>query len=177
MNMETHRWAAAIAGVVWAFASLAQDQTEGTRTVLGPTNVELYDGAMALQDNNADEGVRLTLLGLQHAANDKERLTGMSNLCAGYLMQGRFAEALEQCELALAEDADYWPAITNRASLFVVTGRYDEAEADLSRAEELAPMARSVKDVRQLLFDKLNPVEPTVTVDDRRDGAEAPDTE
>ena len=177
MTTRAIHWIAAIAAILYSYTSLAQEPAEDHKIVIGPTNMELYDGAMALQSGDGEEGVRLTLLGLQHATSDRERLTGMSNLCAGYLMLERFDEALKQCNLALADDPDYWPALTNRASLYVVTKRYEDAEIDLVRAEELAPSARSVREVRQLFRDKVNPVEPSVTIDDRRqaaDDAQAP---
>ena len=170
--MKAIHWMAAIAAILFSYTLLAQEPTEDHKIVIGPSNMELYDGAMALQNGDGEEGVRLTLLGLQHAAGDKERLTGISNLCAGYLMLEQFDEALKQCNLALADDPDYWPALTNRASLYVVTERYEDAEIDLVRAEELAPSARSVREVRQLLRDKVNPVEPSITVDDRRQAAD-----
>lgn len=176
MRMRTSCLTAAAAGVFSVGASFAQVPAEEHKIVIGPTNLELYNGAMALQADDGEEGVRLTLLGLQHAASDQERLTGMSNLCAGYLMLQQFDEALEQCNLALAADPDYWPALTNRASIYVLTGRYDAAETDLLRAEELAPSARSVKEVRQLFLDKTNPVEPSVTIDDRRDTDDDPES-
>ena len=53
-------------------------------TVIGPTNTDLSDGASALFAGDAEEGVRLTLRGLKHENSTRNRLTGMTNLCAGY---------------------------------------------------------------------------------------------
>ena len=54
-------------------------------TVLGPSNPDLHAGAQALLMGDADEGVRLTLLGLKYEGNTRDRITGLSNLCAGYI--------------------------------------------------------------------------------------------
>lgn len=138
------------------------------KIVVGISNIELSDGADALLAGDAEEGVRLTLEGLAHAWDRKDRLTGLSNLCGGYILLERYKDALEQCNEVLAEDEGFWRARTNRALVYVLVGRYDDADKDLSRAEELAPGARTVKAVRELLRDRLNPVEPIIIIDDRR---------
>ena len=46
---------------------MAQGQEPGSKTVLGPRNVYLYDGANTLKAGDGEEGVRLTLLGLNSA--------------------------------------------------------------------------------------------------------------
>ena len=84
-------------------------------------------------------------------------------------MLERFDDALTQCDAALAEDPDYWRARTNRALVYILVGRYGEAERDLSLVEERAPQARTVIAVRELLRDRVNPVEPIIIIDDRRD--------
>jgi tetratricopeptide (TPR) repeat protein len=134
----------------------------------GPRNVDLMAGADALLAGDAEEGVRLTVAGLGYAATRSDRLTGMSNLCAGYILLARFDDALEQCDKVLSEDAEHWRALANRALIYVLKGSYDKAAKDLDRAEELAPAAPSIKNVRELLRDRVNPVEPIIIMDDRR---------
>jgi len=138
------------------------------KIVVGPSNFDLMDGANALLAGDAEEGVRLTMEGLTHAWNSKERLTGLSNLCGGYILLERYGDALEQCNIALAEDPEYWRARTNRALIYVLTGRYAEANEDLSRAEGISPGARTVIAVREMLRDRVDPVEPIIIIDDRR---------
>jgi len=156
--------AAVVIGVFFAAAG-AQDLER--KIVVGPANIDLADGARALLAGDAREGVRLTLEGLGHATDRTERLTGLSNLCGGYIMLEKFGAALEQCDLALAEDRNYWRALANRALIHVLTGQYDAADSDLTHAEQIAPGARTVKAVRRLLRDRRNPVSPEIVIDDR----------
>ncbi len=151
--------------LVFALPSIASEQT---RTVIGPTNQYLYDGSNALLAGDPEEGVRLTLLGLEFAANDRERVAGLSNLCAGYVMLDQLDTALGYCNQALALNERHWRSLSNRALIYVKLKRYDEAAADLDRGEAISPNARKIKDVRAMLLDATDPVEPTIIIDDRR---------
>lgn len=146
-------------------------QTENdNRTVLGPRNPPLFEGSQELLDGNAEEGVRLTLLGLEAAMGRRERQAALSNLCAGYLLLERYDDALSYCDIAIEENENNWRALSNRALVYVYTGRYDEARVDLERGEAIAPHARSLKEVRGLLLDATEPVVPNIIIDDRRAG-------
>ena len=134
----------------------------------GGYGLELHDGAEALLAGDAEEGVRLTLEGLARAPTTRERLIGMSNLCAGYIMLEDLDTALDYCNRVLAEDAKLWRAYSNRALIFIRQKRYDEAEADLEKAEALSPNSHTVKVVRSMLRDKTEPVKPNIVIDDRR---------
>lgn len=147
----------------------AAGQAQERKIVVGPRNAELAEGADALRAGDADEGVSLTLVGLQHAVGRREYLIGTSNLCAGYILQERYAEALKECNRALDEDENFWRARTNRALIYVLQGEYGEAESDLEIVEKVVPQAHTVKAVRALLEDLLHPVEPIITIDDRRE--------
>jgi len=138
------------------------------KIVVGPKNIDLADGAEALLAGDVERGIELTVSGLRQAANRNERLTGTSNLCAGYIMLGKYDDALEQCSKVLAEDEEHWRARTNRALIYTLEGRYAEADADLVLAEKVAPRARTVVGVRNLLDELMSPVEPIVIIDDRR---------
>ncbi len=138
------------------------------KTVIGPGNADLHAGAEALRDGNAEEGLRRTLLGLEYATTTREKVAGLSNACAGYMMLGRPEEALGWCNRALEIQGRHWRALTNRAMVYLSLGRYAESDADITLAEELAPGARSVKDVRARLLDATDPVTPQIIVDDRR---------
>ena len=167
MNNSGTRWS--ILAIATAFLCMPPAQGQEHKIVVGPNNFDLMDGASALLEGDAEKGVELTLAGLQHSWSRKERVTGLSNLCGGYIMLERFDDALTQCDAALAEDPDYWRARTNRALVYILVGRYGEAERDLSLVEERAPQARTVIAVRELLRDRVNPVEPIIIIDDRRD--------
>lgn len=137
-------------------------------TVLGPTNADLYEGAQALMAGDAEEGLRRTLRGLEFETSKRDRTAGLSNVCAGYTMIGEPEKGLPYCNEALELNDQNWRALSNRALVFVNLGQYEEAEADLQKAEAIAPNARTVKVVRSMLLDAVDPVAPLVIIDDRR---------
>jgi hypothetical protein len=47
-------------------------------------------------------------------------------------------------------------------------GRFDESEADIKAGQELNPRSEKLKEVKGLYLDKVEPVEETITIDDRR---------
>ena len=136
--------------------------------MLGPENPDLYHGANALLAGDAEEGVRLTLRGLQSASNYRQRITGLANLCAGFILLEQLEEALTYCDQVLQQNDAHWRAYSNRALAYVKLQRYDDAEQDLQRAEALAPSSRKVKTVRAMLLDATDPVAPQIVIDDRR---------
>ena len=140
--------------------------------VPSPTNIELSRGAEALRAGDAETGLNLTLAGLKHTTSRNERVTGLSNACAAYILLQKYETALEYCNEAVATDDRYWRARANRALIAVLQGRYAPAEEDLDRAEAVAPDAGSVRAVRGLLRDKVNPVTPAVIIDDRGGGGD-----
>ena len=139
------------------------------KTVIGPRNVDLYDGAQAMLRGDYEEGVRLTLLGLRVAQGPRERQAALSNLCAGYAVLDQLDIALEYCNQALAENQRNWRAYSNRALTYLKLGEYDAARADIERGQEIAPNARSLKEVKGMLLDEVEPVSPRIVIDDRRD--------
>ena len=139
-----------------------------SRTVLGPSNVDLADGATALRMGDAEKGVTLTQRGLRSASSKRERVAGYSNLCAGFIMLEQFEQALESCNSALALDDRHWRTYSNRALAYLRLKRYAEAEQDIRRGEELNPNARTLKVVKSLYLDAVDPVTPSITIDYRR---------
>ena len=143
-----------------------------SKTVLGPENPDLYHGANALLAGDAEEGVRLTLRGLQHASNQRERMTALANLCAGYILLEELETALTYCGRALEQNDSNWRAYSNRALAYIKLRRYDEAEQDIQRAEAIAPDSRKVKRVRAMWRDATDPVAPQIVIDERRQPAD-----
>ena len=140
------------------------------RTIIGPSNIDLADGAAALRAGDAEEGVMLTQRGLRSARNERERVAGYSNLCAGYIMLERFDEAVASCNSALALNDRHWRTYSNRALAYIRLERYPEAERDIRRGEEINPNARTLKVVKSMYLDAVDPVAPSIIIDDRRQG-------
>ena len=153
----------------------ADDET--SRTVIGPRNPDLAAGAQELLAGNAEEGVRLTERGLGFARDRNERLTAYSNLCAGYIMLEQLQRALDNCNLAIELNEEHWRSFNNRAIVYIRLGRYEEAERDIARGQELNPESRKLKIVKSMLLDETDPVAPSVIIDDRRRPADAGDEE
>ena len=63
-------------------------------TVIGSPNQLLTDGARAMEAGRFDEGVRLTLAGLELPSKPSDAAAGHSNICAAYAYLKRFEEAL-----------------------------------------------------------------------------------
>ena len=152
-----------------------EDRDIGPRTVLGPRNPDLAYGAEALLAGDIDKGIRLTRRGLDAAANTRERLAGLSNLCAGYLRRSERDTALAYCNEALELQPRFWRALVNRAVVNTELGRYDAADADLDLAEGIAPGNHSVRAARALWRDLSDPVVPIVVIDDRREDGQNDD--
>ncbi len=155
-------------GIASSSMSIAE-QSSDSRTVLGPSNPRLADGAQALLEGDAEEGVRLTLLGLAVAHGRRERQAALGNLCAGYFLLEQFDDAIGYCDQALAENDRNWRVYNNRALVYLKLERFEEAEADIARGQELAPSARTLKVVKGMLLDETNPVSPNIIIDDRRE--------
>lgn len=136
---------------------------------MGPKNIELQDGANALRAGDAEEGIRLTSIGLSQATNSQERSAAYSNLCAGYVLLGEYERGLPFCNDALEENDRHWRARCNRALIYIKLRRFAEANEDLLVGEEINPKAKTLQAVRKMYLDATNPVAPTVIVDDRRD--------
>ena len=145
---------------------------EDSKTVIGPSNQALYDGARALIEGDGEEGVRLTLEGLARVTSERDRITAWANLCAGYVLLDQLDTALMYCDRVIEVNDRHWRSYSNRALILVRLGRYAEAERDLGQAEAIAPKATTVKRVRAMLLDAVEPVTPRIEIDDRRQAPE-----
>lgn len=151
--------------------------SEESKTVLGPENVFLYDGANALKARNGEEGVRLTLLGLQAARSAREEKIAHSNLCAGFLLINQPETALEHCDWVIERDAGHWRTYNNRALVYMRLKRFDEAEEDIRRGQALRPNSEKLKIVKGMYLDETQPVKPKIELDERRTAADHDDNE
>ena len=160
------RFAALLALTLLASAGVVAD--EEAKTVLGPRNIYLHDGAQALMAGDGKEGVRLTLIGLESAHGTRETRSAHVNLCAGYVMIGRSEEALEHCDWVLERFPGNWRTYNNRALAYLALDRLDEAEADILKGQEINPNSRTLKIVKGMYLDRTQPVAPHIEIDERR---------
>lgn len=160
----------AAALLLLAGPELAAD--EESKTVIGPRNALLADGAIALKAGDGVEGVRLTLRGLEMAQGELERKMGHSNLCAGYILIDKPLTALRHCNWVLERDPDHWRTYNNRALVYLRLERFEESEADIARGQALSPSSRNLKIAKGMLLDETDPVRSNVEVDERRSAME-----
>jgi len=163
-----HKTFSSFVSAILLLVSSLVTANEESKTVLGPENIHLYDGANALMDRNGEEGVRLTLLGLQYAKSSREEKIAHSNLCAGYLLIGQPESALEHCNWVIEKDEAHWRTYNNRALVYMRLERFSEAEEDIRKGQGLRPNSRKLKIVKGMYLDETQPVTPTVEVDERR---------
>ncbi len=152
----------------WGQTPSKISRESGMKTVIGPRNLPLYDGAQELLAGNDAEGVRLTHKGLQIAQGAREEEAALSNLCAGYIKLALFDNALKYCELLLARNDKSWRGYNNRAIIYIKTEQWDKAEQDLLSGEALHPEARTLKIARSMYMDAVHPVAPEIEIDDRQ---------
>ena len=155
-----------LAVLLLAGSQLAAQDTG--KTVIGPRNVYLADGADALLAGDAEKGVRLTLQALEFAHGTRETKFAHANLCAGYAMLDKPLTALEHCNWVIEHDPNYWRAYNNRALVYLKLGRYEESEADIARGQALQPGSDKLKTVKGMLLDETDPVTESIEIDERR---------
>lgn len=156
-----------------ALAQATDRNADGPVTVLGPRNPDLKQGAEELLAGRAERGVELTRRGLEVAQGKREEEAALSNLCAGYIMLENYDEALKYCNLLIARNDRNWRGYNNRAVVYINTGEYEKAHADLLKGEDINPGARTLRIARAMYLDAVEPVSPEVEIDDRqrdRDG-------
>lgn len=163
-----------LACVALAAAQVLAEEEIGSKTVIGPSNIYLYDGANALLAGDAEEGVSLTLRGLETAHGLREQKIAHSNLCAGFLLLRQAETALVHCNWVLEMDPYHWRSYNNRALVYLQLERYEESEADIKRGQELNPKSENLREVKGLYLDEVAPVDERITIDDRRNEPPTP---
>jgi tetratricopeptide (TPR) repeat protein len=121
--------------------TLASSQTA---TVLGNDNQLLAEGSASLAAGRYEEGIRLTLAGLDRPNNLANEAAAHSNLCAGYAALKRWAQALPHCNHSLELDRHNWRTFNNRAAVFVGLKLYDLAVTDVNAGLALDPDSQTL---------------------------------
>ena len=125
-------------------------------TVFGPTNPLLSQGSDALELGRFEEGVRLSLAGLEQPNTTQDEAAGHSNVCAGYAALKRWEVALEHCNRALELDRGNWRTYNNRAAVFVGLKKLDLAMTDVNTGLELAPTSRILLKSKEVVLQHQN---------------------
>lgn len=159
-----HRPFAIVAAIALATSAVATE-TATSRTVIGPRNLPLHDGAVRLQAGDGEEGIRLTRQGLALAQTDRERGAAYSNLCAGYILTKDYEQAIAYCNRALIVDDRDYHAYSNRALAHFYRKEYESAQRDVGDGLAINPHSTSLRKVRMMIEDVLNPVEPGVIIE------------
>jgi tetratricopeptide (TPR) repeat protein len=149
-------------------AYAGSDNEPGSRTVIGPRNIHLYDGANTLLAGDSKEGVRLTLLGLNAAHGAREVKIAHANLCAGFLLLEQLDTALEHCNWVLERDDRHWRTYNNRALVYLRMERFEESREDIRRGQEINPKSENLKEVKGMYLDETEPVVEQILMDERR---------
>jgi len=123
----------------------AMDPSPQSVTVLGTTNALLASGSDALEAGRYQEGIRLSLAGLEDVASTRDQAAGHANVCAGYAALKRWEEALPHCNRSLDLDRGNWRAFNNRAAVYVGLGKLDLALTDVTSGLALSPGSRTLR--------------------------------
>ena len=144
-------------GAILCAAQPALAQNSRSQSVFG-ADPNLSDGALALRLGDYEEGIRLTLAGLRSPAGKahsaRTRSSAHNNLCAGYVLAGKFQDALENCDEAIRLKKNNWQAYSNRAVLHALTGRLKRAAEDIGQAKRINPDARRLIEAEQFLQER-----------------------
>jgi tetratricopeptide (TPR) repeat protein len=125
-------------------------------TVIGAPNPLLAAGTDALEMGHYEEGVRLTLAGLEQPTSPRDLAAGHSNVCAGFAALKRWEQALEHCNKALELDHGNWRTYNNRAAVFVGLKQYELAMTDVNAGLELAPQSGTLQKSREVVIEHRN---------------------
>jgi tetratricopeptide (TPR) repeat protein len=130
-------------------------------------NEYLVAGSEMIRAGQFDDGIRLTLIGLERGnLGVRDRAAGLGNLCAAYVSKNEPDAALPYCDRSLQLDDGNWRVYTARARAYLVKRMFAEAVRDNEAAEAINPDSAHVKEMRGKLNEQL--LQPQVIVEDHR---------
>ena len=127
--------------------------SSNSTTVIG-ANELLSAGAEELQRGNYQQGVQLTLAGLERPNTPLDRAAGLANLCAGYVGLQQYELALARCSESIELNAANWRTWNNRAAAYVGKGMFEAALNDVQTGLQLSPQSGTLKKTKQLVLER-----------------------
>ena len=157
-----------VTSVTWSQDERANDDFRSpSRLVYENGNQLLSAGSQAMRTGDYDQGIELTLRGLEQRGNsDYLRTSALSNLCGAYAATRVPDAAIDYCSQSLEVDSKNWRAYVNRAYAHWLKGMHVEAASDLDAAEDINPRASEIGEIRGLINQST--LEPRVRVEDRQ---------
>jgi tetratricopeptide (TPR) repeat protein len=155
-----------LAVALFVGAPCGADELEGSalRMTIG-ANEYLVAGSEAVRAGQFDDGIRLTLIGLERGnLGTRDRAAGLGNLCAAYVSKSEPDDALPYCDRSLQLDDRNWRVYTARARAYFLKGMFAEAKRDNDAAAAINPSSAHVKELRGKLNEQL--LRPEVILED-----------
>ena len=122
-------------------------------TVIG-ANELLSAGAQELERGNYQQGVELTLAGLNRPNAPEDRAAGLANLCAGYVGLRQYELALAKCSESIELNSSNWRTWNNRAAAYLGKGMVEAALRDVQTGLQLSPQSGTLKKTQQILLER-----------------------
>jgi tetratricopeptide (TPR) repeat protein len=122
-------------------------------TVIG-ANELLSAGAEELQRGNFQQGVDLTLAGLERPNAPQDRAAGLANLCAGYVGLRQYELALAKCSESIELNSANWRTWNNRAAAYMGKGMVEAALSDVQTGLQLSPQSGTLKKTKQIVLER-----------------------
>ena len=155
-----------VAVALFAVAPCGADELDGSaaRMTIG-ANEYLVAGSEMIRAGQFDDGIRLTLIGLERGnLGVRDRAAGLGNSCAAYVSKNEPDAALPYCDQSLMLDDGNWRVYTARARAYLLKGMLAEAVRDNEAAAAINPNSAHVKEVRAKLNEQR--LRPQVIVED-----------
>jgi hypothetical protein len=128
-------------------------------------NEYLVAGSEMIRAGQFDEGIRLTLIGLERGnLGVRDRAAGLGNVCAGYVSKNEPDAAIPYCDKSLELDDRNWRVYTVRARAYFVKRMFVEAARDNDTAATINPDSAHVRELRGKLNEAL--LRPQVILED-----------
>lgn len=139
-------------GAAPAWSQMGQNTAGDKPIILGGVNPTLAEGSEAIRDGDYDEGIELTLRGLEdRTVSPRDRSAALSNVCAAYAAMQLPDTAIRYCTDALVLDRANWHAFSNRSYAYWLKGQFAEAAFDLDAARAINPRAWQVAQIRGMI--------------------------